>query len=190
MHTIEPFWKWRDFYTAETDGKSPFFGREYSEFEFSEKIYNYYIHPQWDYFGSDNLYMKLLYADYEQQSCVIELLGEWNDCIRNDIMFLKRDVIDVLTNHGINKFVLIGENVLNFFGSDNSYYEEWYEDIKDSGGWIVAVNFREHVIEDMMQEKVHHFININERYADLNWRKYRPHHLVAYVDDLLLKRIA
>ena len=38
MHTLEPYWKWRDYYTAEEDEKSPFYGREYSEFEFSDKI--------------------------------------------------------------------------------------------------------------------------------------------------------
>lgn len=46
-------------------------------------------------------------------------------------MFLKRDVIDILIENGISKFVLIGENVLQFFGESNEYYEEWYEDIKE-----------------------------------------------------------
>mgnify|MGYP000910442914 FL=1 len=189
MHTLEPVWKWRDYYTAEEDELSPFYGREYSEFEFSDRIYNYYIHPQWDYFGSDTLYLKLLYVDYKQGSAIIEFIGEWNDCIQNDIMFLKRDFIDVLTQNGINKFVLIGENILQYFGDTNDYYEEWHEDIGEEG-WIIAVNFREHIIEEMLQSNIHYFININERYANIDWRKYKPFHLISYIDDLLIKVIS
>ncbi len=189
MHTIEPYWKWRDFYTAEADEKSPFFERTYSEFEFSDKIYNYYIHPQWDNIGSDTLYIKLLYVDYKSGSAVIEFLGEWNDCLQNDIMFLKRDIIDVLLLNGITKFALIGENILEFFASGNEYYEEWYEDIQDKDGWIIAINFREHILEEMQQGNIHYYINMSERYMDINWRKYKPHHLITYLDDLLIKVI-
>jgi hypothetical protein len=57
------------------------------------------------------------------------MLGEWNDCLQNDVMFLKREVIDPMLQEGINRFVLVCENVLNFHGSDDSYYEEWFEDI-------------------------------------------------------------
>lgn len=190
LHTLEPYWKWRDFYTAEEDEKSPFFGREYSEFEFTDKIYNYYIHPQWDYFGSETLYLKLLYVDYKKSSAIIEFIGEWNDCLQNDIEFLKRDVIDGLLEKGISKFVLVGENILEFFSSDSEYYEEWYDDVKDRDGWIIAINFREHILEEMRQANIHHYININERYAEINWRSYKPFHLVSYLDDLLIKVIS
>jgi hypothetical protein len=61
-------------------------------------------------------------------------------------MFLKRDFIEILLQNGISKFVLIGENILDFFFDTNEYYEEWHEDIKEKDGWIIAVNFREHVI--------------------------------------------
>lgn len=190
MHTLEPFWKWRDYYTAEEDEHSPFYGREYSEFEFSDHIYNYYIHPQWDYFGSETLYLKLLYVNYKSGAAIIEFIGEWNDCVRNDIIFLKRDFIEILLQNGISKFVLIGENILDFFFDTNEYYEEWHEDIKEKDGWIIAVNFREHVIEEMLQANIHHYVHINERYNDINWRNYKPHHLIEYLDDLLIKVIS
>ncbi|MFN8284472.1 MAG: hypothetical protein U0U67_14720 [Chitinophagales bacterium] len=190
MQDIEPYWKWRDFYTAEEDEKSPFYGREYSEFEYTDRIYNYYIHPQWDYFGSETLYIKLIYCDYKKRAAVIEFIGEWNDCINNDIMFLKRDFMDVLIDNGINKFILVGENILEFFGSENDYYEEWYEDIKDDGGWIIAINLREHIMEEMYQSNIHQYININKTYNDINWRKYKPFHLINYIDDLLIKVIS
>ena len=59
MHEIEPFYNWRHIYIAEEDPKSPFYKRTYSEFEYSQTVYNYYIHPQWDDFGSKTLYIKI-----------------------------------------------------------------------------------------------------------------------------------
>ena len=140
MQDIEPFYNWRHLYIAEEDKRSPFYGRNYSEFEFSNTVYNYYIHPQWDEFGSKTLYMKLLFADYEQNYAIIELIGEWNDAIENDIMTLRRDVTDHLYSQAINKFILIAENVLNFHSGDRDYYEEWFEEVTDRDGWIVCLN--------------------------------------------------
>ena len=114
MHDIEPFYKWRDDYNSAEDDRSPFYGKEYSEFEFSETIYNFYIHPQWDFFGSPTLYLKIIYVDYDKNFAIIEFIGEWNDCITNDIMFLKREIIELLVAQDINKFILLGENILNF----------------------------------------------------------------------------
>ena len=142
MHTIEPYYNWRHLYTAEEDERSPFYGRTYDEFNFTQTIYNYYIHPQWDDFGSRTLYLKIIFADYDQHFAVIELIGEWNDAIENDIMTLKREIIDKLIDEGITRFILSGENVLNFHSSDSSYYEEWLEDIESSAGWLVLLNMR------------------------------------------------
>ena len=129
MHDIEPFYKWRDDYNSAEDDLSPFYGKEYSEFEFSETIYNFYIHPQWDFFGSPTLYLKIIFADYDKNFAIIEFIGEWNDCITNDIMFLKREIMELLVAQGINKFILLGENILNFHCSDDCYYEEWFQEI-------------------------------------------------------------
>ena len=63
MHTLEPYYNWRHRYTAEEDERSPFFGREHSEFEFTHAVYDHALHPQWDDFGSETLYMKVLFAD-------------------------------------------------------------------------------------------------------------------------------
>jgi len=133
MHDIEPFYKWRDDYNSAEDDLSPFYGKEYSEFEFSETIYNFYIHPQWDFFGSPTLYLKIIFADYDKNFAIIEFIGEWNDCITNDIMFLKREIMELLVAQGINKFILLGENILNFHCSDDCYYEEWFQEIEEDG---------------------------------------------------------
>lgn len=189
MHEIEPYYGWRDDYIASEDKRSPFYKRQYNEFEYTQKIYNYYIHPQWDFFGSSTLYCKVLFADYETGSAVIELIGEWNDALHNDIMEFKRTLIDTMVKSGISKFILLGENVLNFHGSDDSYYEEWYEDVKDEGGWIIAVNFREHVSHEMQQTGLHHFLHLGKNYSDILWRKLKPANVAEFFESLLVRSI-
>ena len=73
MHNLEPFYNWRELYVASEDERSPFFGRQNSEVWYENVIYDHYIHPRWDYFGSQTLYLKLLFVQYEQQYCIIEL---------------------------------------------------------------------------------------------------------------------
>jgi len=185
MHTIEPYYNWRDFYIASEDEFSPFYQREYSEFSYSQKIYNYFIHPQWDEFGSATLYLKILYADYARQFAIIEFIGEWNDCIHNDVMYLKRNIIDILLEKGISKFILLGENVLNFHAGDDCYYEEWYEDAKEQDGWIAFVNFREHVLEEMNEESLFYYLHFGPAFTDLLWRNLKPVHFFQKIDNLL-----
>lgn len=189
MHELEPFYRWRDYYIADEDKYSPFYGREYSEFEYSTTIYNYYIHPQWDEIGSPTLFCKLLYVDYALEFAVIEFIGEWNDCINNDIMFLKRNMIEKLMENGINKFLLIGENVLNFHASDDCYYEEWYEEVQDEGGWLVGLGFREHVVEEMRRSRIHQYMLMGDHYDEVNWRTYEPANLFSKIDNIVLKAL-
>ncbi len=186
MHEIEPYYNWRHIYISEEDPKSPFFGRVHSEFEYSQTVYNFYIHPQWDDFGSKTLYLKVIYVDYELNFGVIELIGEWNDAIENDIMTLKRDVIDPMMQEGINKFILISENVLNFHSSDREYYEEWYDDVSDDNGWIVSLNMPEATQYDFRKKKLNYYIEL----MDLpNWRTYKPYHLFKLIDGQINNRL-
>lgn len=189
MHEIEPFYQWRDYYIASEDKRSPFYRKHYSEFQFSNKIYNYFIHPQWDSFGSATLYCKVLFADYEASFAIIELIGEWNDAVHNDIMEMKRGLVDKMTKEGITKFILIGENVLNFHASDELYYEEWYEDVKDESGWIVALNFRQHICDEMKTVQIHYSMYFGEHYFIPTWRKFKPHDLLTSVESLLFKSL-
>ena len=188
MHDIEPYYSWRHLYIASEDERSPFYEHENSEFEFTNAIYNHYIHPQWDEFGSATLYLKILYADYNRAYAIIELLGEWNDCLYNDIMFLKRDVVDVLVENGIKKFILIGENVLNFHSSEDDYYQEWSEDIED--GWIVAVNFRQHVIQEFVAANIDYYMAFGQPFDTFEWRTFSPEQFFAKIDGSMLKRLS
>jgi hypothetical protein len=187
MYTIEPFYHWHHIYDASEDEESPFYQKVYSEFEFTNALYNYNINPQWDEFGSATLYLKLLQVDYTHGYAIIELFGEWNDCLYNDIKFLKENVIDILLRNNIKEFILIGENVLNFHYSDDSYYQEWFDEIPD--GWIACVNFRKHVIEEFEKANIDYYLAFSEKLNQLYWRKATPFQLYEIVSGLLTKRL-
>ncbi|MCB9280373.1 MAG: hypothetical protein H6562_15880 [Lewinellaceae bacterium] len=189
MHDIEPHYHWRDEYVASEDKQSPFYRRKYDEFRFKNRVYNYFIHPQWDEFGSSTLYLKVLFADYDEGFAIIELIGEWNDCLHNDIKFLKREVIDPMVETGIYKYILICENVLNFHGSDDSYYEEWYEDVAENDGWISFLNTLKHVEEEMRDSRLRPYVHFGELYNDLNWRPHKPQTVFEVIEGLTQKKV-
>lgn len=190
MHNIEPHFQWRDQYIASEDKRSPFFGRQYSEFEFSHQLYNFYLHPQWDEFGSTTLYGKILFADYTEKYALIELIGEWNDTLHNDIMFLKREIADPLMLAGIVKFIFFCENVLNFHGSgDDDYYAEWAEEVREEGGWIALLNLRKHVEEEMHEVDLQLYAYLGEDYNDIYWQPQKPQVVFSILDALVEGRV-
>lgn len=187
MHLIEPYYRWQETYTAEKDELSPFFEVEHSEFEFTDTIYGYCIHPQWDNIGSETLYVKVLYANYENGSIIIEFIGEWNDTLHNDIMYLKRNLLDFYLYQGFQKFVLIGENVFNFHGNEDDYYDEWLEEVED--GWIVSIGFQDHVIDEMTNFGIDAYFNYGGELDVDNWRAFHPLKLIKKVDEIMRNRI-
>ena len=187
MHDVEPYYRWMDKYSATRDERSPFFGREYSEFEYSDTIYGYYIHPQWDYIGSETLYVKILFVDYEKEAAIIECMGEWNDAVHNDIMHLKRNVIDQLLLYNINKYILIGESVFNFHGSDDSYYEEWFDDIGD--GYIAVIGFSEVVKQEWSEFNLDSYLYSSPIIDKGNWRTKPPERIIEEISTSFRNRI-
>ncbi len=186
MQDIEPYYNWRHLYIAEEDEQSPFYQREYSEFEYSQTLYNYYIHPQWDDFGSRTLYMKILYVDYELHFAIIELLGEWNDAIENDIMTLRRDITDKMYMQGITRFILIAENVLNFHSSDDSYYEEWKEQLEDDNGWVALVNMPEQSLYDFKRARLTNYVELVNMEQ---WRTLKPEIIFQAIESEMMRRL-
>lgn len=187
MHEIIPYYNWQKYYETAKDFRSPFYGKEYNYESYSETIYGYYIDPSWDFMGSETLYIKILYAQYEAGMAIIELIGEWNDAINNDIMHLKRNILEHMMGHGINKFLLIGENVFNFHGSDDCYYEEWFEEVED--GWICAINFRGFVLDEWKKYNIDMYINSGGKFDLINWRTFKPQQLIAVIDNEIGKRL-
>ena len=187
MQDIEPYYSWSHLYTAAEDELSPFYGRVYSEFEYSNTIYNYYIHPQWDDFGSSTLYVKVLFVDYEVGYSIIEMIGEWNDAINNDIMTIKRDLIDLMIQHGIDKYILIGENVLNFHASDDCYYQEWFDDTEE--GWIVALNFRDYIKDEFNKNSIDYYLVFGGELDEMLWRIHSPNELYERIVEIINHRL-
>ena len=190
MHDIEHYYRWEPLYQSNHDPQSPFYGKEYNYDRYSENIYGYYIAPGWDFFGSETLYTKVLYADYQQGYGILEFIGEWNDAINNDIMHLKRNVVEPMMHAGIHKFILLGENVLNFHGSDDCYYEEWFEETEELAGWIAAVNFRDFVMEEWRSYNIDSYINFGGTLQLSKWRVLEPAVFFEMVRRLIERRIA
>ena len=82
---------------------------------------------------------------------------------------------------------MIGENILNFHGSDDSYYEEWFEDLED--GWITAINFRDFILEEMQQYNIDSYINSGGDLDVINWRTLTPQVLCARIHEIISRRI-
>jgi hypothetical protein len=101
-------------------------------------------------------------------------------------MNLKREVADKFMAEGIYKFILIGENVLNFHSSDKEYYSEWFDEVTDESGWIVCLNMPEQTQYDFTRAKLNRYIELMEIE---NWRVYKPFHLFKKINDIILKRL-
>jgi MFS superfamily sulfate permease-like transporter len=106
-------------------------------------------------------------------------MGEWNDAVENDIMELKREVLEKFMYEGIHKFILIAENVLNFHSSDSEYYQELYEETNEENGWVVALNMPEQSQYDFRKAHLDRYIELIELE---NWRTYKPFHLFKKID--------
>ena len=187
MQDIEPFYNWLKYYDSSQDQRSPFFGKEYNYDLYQNTSYGFFIDPGWDSFESETLYLKILYADYAERFVIVEFLGEWNDAIHNDIMHLKRNFIELLTIQGVNKFILIGENILNFHGSDDSYYEEWFDEVED--GWIAAVSFPPFIQTEFKKYHIDQYIHMGGTLQIQQWRTLHPVRLYELVSGLIQRRL-
>jgi hypothetical protein len=188
MQDIEPYYRWESLYIASRDERSPFYERYYNLDYYENNIYGYYIHPMWDEIGSDTLYCKILFTDYNRKFSIIEMFGEWNDTLHNDIMFFKRNVVDYLINQGINQFILLGENVLNFHGSrEDDYYAEWFEEVED--GWIAVCNFQEFVEKELTKYRLDMYLNFGGTLNIPNWRTLKPQQFYELVNGLIIRRL-
>jgi hypothetical protein len=86
----------------------------------------------------------------------------------------------------ITKFILIGENVLNFHSSDDCYYEEWYDDIEDKGGWIIMLNLPSQSGSEFLKAGIQYYINF---FNFPSWRTHSPLDLFIKMDNLVLKKL-
>jgi hypothetical protein len=182
LHNIEPYYNWQHLYNSETDEHSPYYGEVHSEFQYTNTVFNYYVHPQWDSFGSENLYLRVIFVDYDEHYAIIEFIGEWNDVILNDSSILKRNLIDTLISQGIYKYILITENVLSLFTGDTDYYDEWISEIIDEYGFIAFLNLNVLCDYEWQQGKIK---RCAQRVEVPNWRTCKPEEVLQRVEEQL-----
>ncbi|MCC7452607.1 MAG: hypothetical protein IT222_00460, partial [Crocinitomix sp.] len=139
---------------------------------------------------SPTLFIKILYCDYEDGVGIIELFGEWNDVLENDIMLLKRNVIELMMEEGIYKFILMGENVFNFHGNDTDYYEEWFEEVEEQNGWIAMLNLRKHVKEEINDHNLDYYFLMGGELSAVDWRTSTPRQFIKRIEQYVKKRLA
>lgn len=182
MQDIEPFYGWLDLYAQEMDPNSPFHETLHNEFFYDKAVYNYLAHPLWDEIGSESLLVKILFADYEQQFAIIELMGVWNDLFENDFKLFAENCLTFLMDAGIRKFIFICENVLHIYLDADDYYQAVQEEIEE--GWLCLIRPREHVLEDLRSANIDRFFILSEKLDALHWRKLRPWELFEEVRKL------
>ena len=91
-----------------------------------------------------------------------------------------------LFGEGITKFILVAENVLNFHSSDREYYQEWFDEVTDENGWIVALNMPEATQYDFRKKKLNYYVELMEL---PNWRVFKPEHLFNRINEQISKRL-
>lgn len=180
MHHVEPHYLWLKYYDSEADERSPFHGVVHNEFFYDRQVYQYLAHPQWDFIGSEGLLVKIIFADYERGYAVIELFGVWNDLLENDYRLLAENCLTYLIDNGINKIVLICENILNVYLDSEDYYEAIQDELGD--GWICLIRAREHVQREMQDFSIDQYFFWSEELDELHWRKLTPWQLIGAVD--------
>ena len=181
MHTLEPFIGWLAHYDPSADERSPFHGVEHSEFHFDRNVYEYLAHPLWEDFGSEGLLTKVLYANYDEGYAILEMFGVWNDLIQNDFKLFAENCLTYLLDAGVNRFILIMENILNIYVDADDYYEALQDELED--GWIALVRARPHVQEELEQYGISQYFFWSPNLDALFWRKLKPWQLYQAVED-------
>jgi hypothetical protein len=76
--------------------------------------------------------------------------------------------------------------VLNFHSSDDSYYEEWHEQLEDDNGWVAIVNLPEQSKYDFKKARLTNYINLME--LD-QWRTLKPEYIFNIIDNEIMRRL-
>lgn len=185
FHDIEPFYGWLNLYNHESDPKSPFHEVKHNLFYYDRSVNEMPAHPLWDTIGSESLLVKILFANYEQGYAIIELFGEWNDLYENDYKLLAENCLTYLLDHGINRFILICENVFHAYFETDDYYDAMQEELEE--GWITLVRPRKNVLEELDDYGLTHFFYHSPLLDDLQWRKLKPFQLFELIESRIPK---
>ena len=187
MHALEPYYAWRNHYVASQDPKVRFTTGCTTSLPTTSRSTT---------ISSTRSGMSLEAKRSTRKSCTRITTRDTPSGIHRRVErlpvqrhhALKREVIDPLMAGGVTKFVLIGENVLNFHHSDDAYYEEWFDEVVEDDGWIALLNFREHVLADMQAIDLDSYFVLGGELNELGWRTFTPEQLCRRIDDCVEQR--
>lgn len=185
LRDIEPFYGWLGIYNHEIDERSPYHGIEHNQFYYDRSINTIPAHPLWDEIGSESLLIKILFADYEQGFAIIELFGEWNDLFENDFKLLAENCFTYLIDHGIQKFILVCENVFHIYLDTDDYYQALAEELED--GWICTLRLRDEIQEEIEQYGISGYFYWSPLLDELPWRRLKPYQIYQLVENRMGK---
>ncbi len=183
FHNTEPFYGWLPWYDPEEDENSPFYGEKEEQDAPGPYLYNFPANPFWDDFGSESLLVKILFVSYEEGFAIIELFGEWNDLHLNDFKMLAENVLTVMIDSGIQKFIFICENVFNVYYGDDDYYDALSEELEE--GWLCVIRCRPQMIEELDRYGIDRYLFRSALLDDVLWRKLKPYELFKIADELI-----
>lgn len=181
LRDIEPFYGWQHLYQTEKDTLSPFYEVTHSEFYYDRFVNGIPMHPQWEDFGSESLLCKIIYANYKVGFAIIELVGEWNDLFENDYKLFAENCLTYLVDNGIDKIVLICENVFHIYLQDDDYYDAMQEEMGEEG-WICLLKPREEVVEEMTQYHILDYFFWSQILDEVNWRALNPLEILKRIE--------
>lgn len=187
FESIEPYYGWRHIYNNDLDAASPFHEVEHNLFAYDRRIYTFNAHPQWETIESESLLVKILYANYERGCAIIELLGEWNDLFQNDFKLLCENCLTFLSDAGVDKFILICENVFNAYLDADDYYEAFGDEIEE--GWMCLFRARPNVLEEFDRYNISQYFYWNPQFDGLRWRKLKPWALFQLVEESMRRAL-
>lgn len=185
LRDIEPFFGWLAWYNTEQDTRSPFYEVEHNLFYYDRSINEIPAHPLWDDIGSESLLIKILYVDYHEGYAIIEMFGEWNDLFENDYRLLAENCLTYLVDQGINRYILICENVFHAYLQSDDYYHAMQEELED--GWICILQARDSVKEEMEAYGIAAYFYWNSIIDEMPWRRLKPFQLFRLVEARMRK---
>lgn len=188
LSDVEPHYGWLGYYDPELDTCSPF-AHDPDDSDARPQLYTFEANPRWDGIGSESLLVKILFVNYapapEGGFAIIELLGEWNDLYENDWRLLCDNCLDWLVAQGIDRFILICENVFHAYLEADDYYADFAERIPE--GWVCLLRARPEVLAEFERYGISPYFYWNSQFDDLRWRKLKPWQLYALVAESITR---
>ncbi|MEM6801348.1 MAG: hypothetical protein AAF696_08080, partial [Bacteroidota bacterium] len=90
-----------------------------------------------------------------------------------------------LIDQGINKYILICENVFHIYLEEDDYYRAVEEELED--GWIFALRLRKELKDEMRDYGIAPYIYWSEKLDTVNWRSLKPAQLYKLIYSMLHK---